>query len=109
MHQVVTNIVHNAVRHSPPGGSIDVLARGNGRGVQIEISDEGPGIPTEEAGRVFERFYRSDQARASRDGGSGLGLAIAKWIVDMHGGDIRAEQRAPNGCRIVVSLPRGES
>ena len=109
MHQVVANILHNAVRHSPPGGSIDVLARGNGKGVQIEVSDEGPGIPTEEAGRVFERFYRSDHARTSTDGGSGLGLAIAKWIVDMHGGDIHAEQRAPNGCRMVVSLPRGES
>jgi signal transduction histidine kinase len=109
VHQVVTNIVHNALRHSPPGGTIDVLARGNGKAVRIEVSDEGPGIPAEEAGRVFERFYRSDQARTSRDGGSGLGLAIAKWIVDMHGGDIRAEQRAPRGCRMVVSFPMGES
>jgi len=109
VHQVVTNIVHNALRHSPPGGSIEVVARGNGGRVRIEVSDEGPGIPTEEAGRVFERFYRSDQARTSRDGGSGLGLAIAKWIVDMHGGDIRAEPRAPRGCRMVVSLPQGHS
>jgi signal transduction histidine kinase len=105
VHQVVTNIVQNALRHSPPDGSIDVVARSNGNGVRIEISDEGPGIPAEEAGRVFERFYRSDQARTSRDGGSGLGLAIAKWIVDMHGGDIRAEPRVPRGCRMVVSLP----
>jgi signal transduction histidine kinase len=109
VHQVVTNIVQNALRHSPPDGSIDVVARSNGDGVRIEISDEGPGIPAEEAGRVFERFYRSDQARTSRDGGSGLGLAIAKWIVDMHGGDIRAEPRTPRGCRMVVSLPRGGS
>jgi signal transduction histidine kinase len=85
------------------------MARTNSDGVRIEVSDEGPGIPAEEAGRVFERFYRSDQARTSRDGGSGLGLAIAKWIVDMHGGDIRAEPRTPRGCRMVVTLPKAAS
>jgi signal transduction histidine kinase len=106
VHQVVTNVVHNALRHSPSGGTVEVAARPNGEGVLIEVSDEGPGIPVEEASRVFERFYRSDQARTARDGGSGLGLAIAKWIVDMHGGEIRAEQRSPSGCRIVVALPR---
>lgn len=109
VHQVVTNILHNALRHSPPDGTVEVAARGNGQGVLIEVSDEGPGIPTEEASRVFERFYRSDQARTSRDGGTGLGLAIAKWIVDMHGGDIRAEPRSPHGCRMVVSLPKAGS
>lgn len=107
--QVVTNVVQNALRHSPPEGTVDVVARANGRGVLIEISDEGPGIPTEEAGRVFERFYRSDHARTSTDGGTGLGLAIAKWIVDMHGGDIRAEAREPRGCRMVVFLPKDHS
>jgi signal transduction histidine kinase len=109
VHQVVTNIVHNALRHSPSDGTVEVAARANGRGVLIEVSDEGPGIPVEEASRVFERFYRSDQARTARDGGSGLGLAIAKWIVDMHGGEIRAEQREPRGCRIVVALPGGHT
>jgi len=109
VHQVVTNILHNALRHSPSDGSIEVVARTNSDDVRIEVSDEGPGIPTEEAGRVFERFYRSDQARTSRDGGSGLGLAIAKWIVDMHGGDIRAEPRTPHGCRMVVTLPKAAS
>lgn len=109
VHQVVTNILHNALRHSPSDGSIEVVARTNSDGVRIEVLDEGPGIPSEEAGRVFERFYRSDQARTSRDGGSGLGLAIAKWIVDMHGGDIRAEPRTPRGCRMVVTLPKATS
>ena len=109
VHQVVTNILNNALRHSPSDGSIEVMARTNSDGVRIEVSDEGPGIPAEEAGRVFERFYRSDQARTSRDGGSGLGLAIAKWIVDMHGGDIRAEPRSPRGCRMVVTLPKAAS
>jgi signal transduction histidine kinase len=109
VNQVVANVVQNALRHSPPDGTVDVIARANGGAVLIEVSDEGPGIPTEEAGRVFERFYRSDHARTSRDGGTGLGLAIAKWIVDMHGGEIRAEAREPRGCRMVVSLPRNDA
>jgi signal transduction histidine kinase len=105
VHQVVTNVIHNAVRHSPSGGVVEVRARPAGGAVLIEVADEGPGIPEQEAGRVFERFYRSDSARTTSDGGTGLGLAIAKWIVDMHGGDIRTERRSPKGCRMVVSLP----
>lgn len=105
VHQVVANVVDNALRHSPPEGIVEITARARGDGVTIEVLDEGPGIPAAEASRVFERFYRSDLARTSKDGGTGLGLAIAKWIVDMHGGDIRAETREPSGCRMVVSLP----
>jgi signal transduction histidine kinase len=105
VHQVVANLLENAIRYSPPGGRVDVRARRNGGGVVIEVADQGPGIPPHEAGRVFERFYRADPARASGDGGSGLGLAIARWIVELHGGHIRAEQNEPQGCRVVVSLP----
>jgi signal transduction histidine kinase len=113
VHQVLANLLENAVRHSPAGGRIEVSARserGPGRGVPedwvaIEVCDEGPGIPDEEANRVFERFYRADSARSSSHGGAGLGLAIARWIVDLHGGDIRAERRVPTGCRMVVLLP----
>ena len=54
---------------------------------------------------MFERFYRADSARSSRDGGAGLGLAIARWIVELHGGDIRAERDEPHGCRMVVRIP----
>ena len=74
-------------------------------GTFLEVTDEGPGIPRAEAERVFERFYRSDQARSSGDGGSGLGLAIARWIVELHDGTIRTEERTPNGCRMIVELP----
>jgi signal transduction histidine kinase len=105
VHQVVANLLANALRHSPEDGAVVVSARSEGRSVRIEVEDEGPGIPQAEAERVFERFYRADSARASSSGGTGLGLAIARWIVDLHGGEIRAEQRAPHGCRMVVILP----
>jgi signal transduction histidine kinase len=105
VHQVVANLLENAIRHSPEGGKVEVRARPDKGRVAIEVLDEGPGIPEEEASRVFERFYRADTARSSSAGGAGLGLAIARWIVDLHGGDIRAERRAPTGCRMVVPLP----
>ncbi len=107
VHQVVANLLENAVRHSPAGGRVEVRVRPELGRVAIEVCDEGPGIPEEEANRVFERFYRADEARSSSHGGAGLGLAIARWIVDLHGGDIRAERRAPTGCRMVVILPAG--
>lgn len=104
VHQVLTNLVENAVRHSPDGGRVVIGARESSAGIELTVTDEGPGIPPTEASMVFERFYRSDAARSSKDGGSGLGLAIARWIVDLHGGDIKAEQASP-GCRMVVTLP----
>jgi signal transduction histidine kinase len=107
LHQVVANLLDNAVRHSPPDGRVWLSAHAATAGrTTIVVSDEGPGIPQEEAERVFERFHRVDSARATRDGGTGLGLAIARWIVDAHGGAIRAEPREPSGCRMVVEIPR---
>ena len=109
IHQVVTNLLENAIRHSPGGGRVAIGAFAPDDGaVELSVADEGPGIPAGEEDRVFERFYRSDSAHAS-DGGTGLGLAIARWIVDLHGGRIRAEQRRPCGCRMVVALPRTHS
>jgi len=108
VHQVLANLLDNAMRHSPDGGTIDVTARRADGSVRIEVCDEGPGIDEDEATRLFERFYRSDHARSVNEGGTGLGLAIARWIVELHGGDIRAENRRPEGgtgCRMVVTLP----
>ena len=108
VHQVVSNLLENAVRHSPEGGRVQVRASSSGRGrVTIEVSDEGPGIADADAARVFERFYRADAARSSRHGGAGLGLSIARWIVDLHGGEIRPERREPHGCRMIIVLPGG--
>jgi signal transduction histidine kinase len=106
LHQVVANLLDNAVRHSPPEGRVWLSAHAATAGrTTIVVSDEGPGIPTDEVERVFERFHRTDAARATADGGTGLGLAIARWIVDAHGGVIRAETREPRGCRMVVEIP----
>ena len=104
VHQVVANLVENAIRHSPRPGRVTIGAStaDDGR-VRLMVTDEGPGIPDDEADRVFERFYRADAARTA--GGAGLGLAIARWIVDLHGGDIRVERGEPRGCRMVVELP----
>jgi signal transduction histidine kinase len=107
LHQVIANLLDNAVRHSPPEGRVWLSAHGATAGrTTIVVADEGPGIPPNELERVFERFHRTDAARATRDGGTGLGLAIARWIVDAHGGVIRAEHRDPCGCRMVVEIPR---
>jgi signal transduction histidine kinase len=105
VHQVVANLLENAVRHTPRGGRVEVRAERSPTGVTIAVLDEGPGIAAEDEARIFERFYRADPARASSDGGAGLGLAIAQWIVDLHGGDIHPEARQPHGCRMVVTLP----
>ncbi|MFJ4710670.1 ATP-binding protein [Streptomyces sp. NPDC088785] len=109
IHQVVANLIDNAVKHSPPHGRVTVRAR---RGLypeslEIEVQDEGPGIPKSEWHRVFERFNRGtkDQGSSGKgDGGTGLGLAIARWAVDLHGGRIGVAE-SERGCRIKVTLP----
>lgn len=106
VHQVLANLLDNALRHSPAGGSVVVTASAEDGQARIEVLDEGPGMPEGEVTRVFERFYRSDAARTVSEGGSGLGLAIARWIVELHDGDITADNRTPTGCRLTVHLPR---
>ncbi|WP_109283217.1 HAMP domain-containing sensor histidine kinase [Streptomyces orinoci] len=112
LHQVVANLVENAVRHSPPHGRVTVRARqGETPGsLALEVLDEGPGIPEAERHRVFERFNRggADHQGPGGDGGTGLGLAIARWAVDLHGGSIGVAESA-RGCRIKVTLPGGPS
>lgn len=105
LHQVIANLVENAARFAPDDTAVELTARRAGHQVVLEVVDHGPGIPTESLARVFERFYRTDEARSADEGGSGLGLAIARWIVELHGGTIRAEQVDPHGCRMVVRLP----
>jgi signal transduction histidine kinase len=106
LRQVIDNVLANAVRHSPPGGTVALRAAADGDRAWLEVVDDGPGIPPGEAELVFERFYRSDQARSADEGGTGLGLAIARWIVELHRGSITVDRERARGCRIVVELPR---
>jgi signal transduction histidine kinase len=101
LHQVLANLLDNAVRHSPTGGDVAVTGRIEPAGCVVDVSDEGPGIPPEERLRVFERFTRGGRAAG---GGTGLGLAIAHWVVALHGGSIAVLDSAV-GCLIRVRLP----
>ena len=109
LRQLVTILVDNAIRHSPAGSTITVLVRPEAGvplfplgGALLEVDDQGPGIRPEDLSRIFERFWRADDAPA---GGTGLGLAIARWIVDQHGGSIGAVNRPEGGASFWVRLP----
>jgi signal transduction histidine kinase len=101
--QVVTNVLENAIRFSPPGGAIVISASRWESTVEIRIADEGPGIPIEDRDQVFQEFYRLD--RGAGRGGTGLGLAISMAIVEAHGGRIWAEGAPGGGTTIVMRLP----
>jgi len=104
LHDVLRNLVENAVHYSPQNAAIRLEAMHQNGVVRISVSDSGPGIPPEDLSRVFERFYRVDKSRA-RPGGTGLGLAIVKHLVELHGGQAVAENRPEGGARFVVTLP----
>jgi len=104
LHDVLRNLVENAVHYSPDNAAIRLEATHQNGVVRISVSDSGPGIPPEDLSRVFERFYRVDKSRA-RPGGTGLGLAIVKHLVELHGGQAMAENRPEGGARFVITLP----
>ena len=105
MTQVLTNILDNALRHTPDGGTIVLSAREVNSQIELAIQDSGPGLNADDLERIFERFYRVDPSRQRDDGGSGLGLAIAKSIVQAHGGQLLAESEPGNGLRVLIQLP----
>jgi two-component system sensor histidine kinase BaeS len=104
--QVLTNILENALRHTPENGQIVLGARQAGDRIELSVQDSGPGLKSEDMDRIFERFYRTDAARQRVDGGSGLGLAIARSIVQAHGGQVSAESEPGKGLKILISLPK---
>ena len=106
MAQVLGNLLDNAVRHTPPGGTVRIGADGGPDAVRLSVSDTGDGLSPEALTQVFERFYRADQARDRAHGGSGIGLTIARAIVDAHGGVIAAASPGPGlGATFTVTLP----
>jgi two-component system phosphate regulon sensor histidine kinase PhoR len=104
LHDVLRNLVENAVHYAPDAATINLEAAHVDGVVRISVSDSGPGIPPDDLSRVFERFYRVDKSR-SRPGGTGLGLAIVKHLVELHGGQAAAENRPEGGARFIITLP----
>jgi signal transduction histidine kinase len=103
--QVFTNVIDNALKHTPAGGRI-TLSAAAGAPVEISVADTGSGIPREDLSRIFERFYQVDKSRpASERRGLGLGLAITREIVEAHGGSLRVESQVGQGSRFTVRLP----
>ncbi len=104
MVQVLANIVSNALRYTPDGGTVTLQARQNQDQVQLRVNDTGKGIPAEKLPNIFERFYRVEESRYQTEGESGLGLAIAKSIVEAHHGTIAAESHIGQGTSVIISL-----
>lgn len=107
LHQVVANLLHNAVRHSPVGAEVLLRARRNGPSVVLDVVDHGPGIPRGDRQRVFQRFTRGNapaQTGLESTGGTGLGLSIVRWATALHGGTVEVAD-TPSGCTMRVTLP----
>ncbi len=105
LSELFLNLLDNAVKYTPPGGTVGVRARAENGHVVVEVSDTGEGIPPEDLAHIFEPFYRADKARSRRVGGSGLGLAIARAIVEAHGGTIEVRSKVGQGTTFRVTLP----
>ncbi|MEX8031404.1 sensor histidine kinase [Microbacterium sp. 20-116] len=106
VRQVIDNLMSNAVKYNPRGGSVLVSVDDDPHSVTVTISDDGPGISASEQGRLFERFFRGDAVRKSSTHGSGLGLAISRDLVRAHGGEITVNTAAGEGATFIVRLPR---
>ncbi|HHL39113.1 MAG TPA: PAS domain-containing sensor histidine kinase [Deltaproteobacteria bacterium] len=107
IEQVLVNLLDNAIKYTPNGGSVEVSARDDGACVRVEVRDTGIGIPAGDIPRIFERFYRVDKARSRAMGGTGLGLAIVKHIIQAHDGTVSVESAPGEGSTFAFTLKRG--
>ncbi len=107
LEQILFNLLSNAIRFSPVGGRVEVACRSAGTGLQVEVTDHGPGISPTDLPHIFDRFYKADPARTTAAGGTGLGLAITRELVKAHGGGVRAENLPPpgRGARFIFTIP----
>ena len=105
MEQVISNLIVNAIRYTPSGGSISVTIKNDDGGIAISVADTGEGIAQEDLPYVFERFYRSGSSRSRKDGGTGLGLAIVKQMVEAHGGKVWVESKKGTGSIFSILFP----
>jgi len=108
IRQILVNLVTNAHEYSPERASIQVSARVADNGVEISVTDNGPGIPPAQLEHIFERFVRGDAGLTQRVGGTGLGLAISKSLVELHGGTITADSVVGRGSHFTVTLPTAD-
>ena len=106
LYQVFLNLLDNAIKYSDPGDRVDIRIAEDPLALTVEVSDTGVGIPEEDLGQLFERFYRVDKDRSRATGGSGLGLAISRQIIEMHGGEISVESEVGKGSTFRVRLPK---
>jgi signal transduction histidine kinase len=104
--QVLSNLIGNAIKFTPPGGTATVSLEATRDGARLSVADTGVGITAEELPHVFERFYRGTQVSEERGSGSGLGLSIVHSIVEMHGGRVTVESQPGQGTTVTVDLPR---
>ncbi len=109
LKQVIVNLLDNAIKYTPEGGSVDVTVKAEAENAVLEVSDSGMGIPTDVVHQIFERFYRVDKARSRQMGGTGLGLAIVKSICAAHGGRVKVESAEGKGSRFRVELPLAQN
>jgi heavy metal sensor kinase len=106
LRQALLNLVDNAIKYTPKGGTIKIRVAQAADAAVIDVTDTGPGIPTELQSRIFDRFYRVDKARSRENGGTGLGLAIAKWAVEVNGGRLTFEPENGTGSCFRITLPQ---
>jgi signal transduction histidine kinase len=107
LRQVLVNLLDNAIKYSPEGGEVEILVEQAGGRCEIEVSDEGLGIPSSEREKIFEKFYRLDPQQTTGVGGSGLGLYICRELVERMDGRLSVESEPGVGSRFTVSLPAG--
>jgi two-component system heavy metal sensor histidine kinase CusS len=105
MLRAVSNLVSNAIAHTPPGGTVSLAATNEDAAIRIEVSDTGVGIPAEALPRVFDRFFRVDPSRSKTSGGTGLGLAIVQSILTLHGGSAEISSQLGHGTRVRLRMP----
>jgi signal transduction histidine kinase len=105
LREAITNIVDNAIKYSPRSSTIHLRARADGNQALLTVADQGSGIAPEHRERIFDRFFRVDEARSRDRGSAGLGLAIAKWAVEVNGGRISVETGANEGSVFRIVLP----
>jgi len=101
----VSNLVSNAIAHTPPGGTVTLAAAHEDAAIRIEVSDTGVGIPAEALPRVFDRFFRVDPSRSKTSGSTGLGLAIVQGILTLHGGTAEIISQLSRGTRVTLHMP----